>query len=114
MLIKAQPIGPTLLLLLRGWRATLTRHAACRGGRHPGAPQAMLLLSARCREYLIGPALVDVLRGKVGLVGTVIPADPHVPLSQGVELLQPVRPLGLTLMGHEPSPAKERNAGRFS
>ena len=74
----------------------------------------MLLLSARCGEHLIGPALVDVLRGKVGLVSAVIPADPHVPLSQGVELLQPTRPLGLTLMGHEPSPAKERNAGRFS
>ncbi len=78
------------------------------------SPSLLLLLRARCREDLIGPALVDVLRGKVGLVGTVIPADPHVPLSQGIELLQPVRPLSLTLMGHEPSPAKERNAGRFS
>ena len=74
----------------------------------------MLLLGARCCEHLIGPALVDVLRGKVGPVSAVISTSPDIPLSQGVELLQPMRPLGLTLMGHEPSPAKERNAGRFS
>ena len=55
----------------------------------PALP-VLLLPSARCRKHLIGPAFIDVLRSKVGFVGAVIPAESHVPLSQRLELLQPV------------------------
>ena len=55
-------------------------------------------MGARGREHFVSPAVIDVLDGKMGLVGAVVAACSCEAISQRLELLQPVGPLSLTLV----------------
>jgi hypothetical protein len=49
-------------------------------------------------EYLISPAVVDMLSSKVGFVGSVVPTSTCKSISQGVQVLKPMSPLNPTFV----------------
>jgi hypothetical protein len=49
-------------------------------------------------EHLIRPEVIDVLNDQVGLVGPVVPAGCQKALPQGMQVLEPVGPLGFPLV----------------
>ena len=49
-------------------------------------------------EHLIRPKIIGVLDGKVGLIGPIIPAGGRKALPQGVQVLEPMGPLGFALV----------------
>jgi hypothetical protein len=49
-------------------------------------------------EYLIRPEVIGMLNDQVGLVGSVVPAGCQKALPQGMQVLEPMRPLGFPLV----------------
>jgi hypothetical protein len=49
-------------------------------------------------EHLIRPEVIYVLNGEIGLVGAVVLAGCRETLSQGVQVLKPMGPLGISLV----------------
>ena len=76
------------------------------GGCGGGAP--LFGPGATGCEHLIGPAVVNMLSDKVGLVSPVVLTSPNEARSQSLQMLKPVGPLSLTKVRHELSPANRR------